>query len=107
MASTDPGPRDHLITRSLQRDLGELDPDLIDDAPLDAAEAPDRLARHAMGELRRDLTAYDLADLQAEQVNALLGSLASEEAADAAVVIPPKVLQGIKERSPLGDVIPL
>jgi superfamily II DNA or RNA helicase/HKD family nuclease len=107
MASTDPGPRDHLITRSLERDLGELAPDLVDDAPLDAAEAPERLARHAMGELRRDLAASDRADVQAEQVNALLVGLGSEEAADAAVVIPPKVLQGIKERSPLGDVVPL
>ena len=57
MSATEPGPRDHLITRRLGRDLRGLAPDVIDESPLDAAEAPDRLARHAMDELRREFAA--------------------------------------------------
>src|SRR4051794_25345923 len=99
MAATDPGPRDHLITRSLERQLGDLDSELVDEVALDAAEGPERLARHAMGELRRDLADHDEADAQAKRINSLLDDLGSEEARDAALVIPPKILQGIKGRS--------
>src|SRR6187549_2458817 len=56
MASTDPGPRDHLITRALERDL--------------AAVAP-------------------------------------RAGSDAEIALPARVLQGIRGRSPLGDVVPL
>jgi hypothetical protein len=72
MASLEPGPRDHLITLSLRRSLDDLDPEVIDEGALDAAEAPDRLARHAAGELRRDLAGDDSADGQAERTNAAL-----------------------------------
>jgi len=53
MTDTDPGPRDHLITRALERALSALASEVRDEAALDAAEAPERLARHAMDELRR------------------------------------------------------
>lgn len=106
-ASIDPGPRDHLITHALKRELRRLDPDVVDTVPLDPAEGPDRLARHAMEELRRDLASDEQADVQAEHVNELLRTLRSEEATSAQVVVPPKVLQGIKGRSALGTVVPL
>lgn len=105
--SIEPGPRDHLITRALQRELESLEPELIDAAPLDAAEGPNRLARHAMEELRRDLAGVDLAETQTERVNALLATLEAEDAIDAQVVSPPRVLQGVQSRSPLGEVLPL
>ena len=79
MTATDPGPRDHLITRALERDLAAIGRDLLEDSPLDAAEAPERLARHAMDEMRRELGAEDeSADEQAGRVNELLGSLAGD-----------------------------
>ena len=55
MASTDPGPSDHLVTRALERELSGLAAEVSTSTPLDAAEAPDRLARHAMAELRVEL----------------------------------------------------
>lgn len=73
MASTDPGPRDHLITRALERDLAGVAAEVLDEAPLDAAEAPDRLARHVMDELRRELRVDGAAaEVQARAVNEIL-----------------------------------
>jgi superfamily II DNA or RNA helicase/HKD family nuclease len=107
MSGTEPGPRDHLVTRRVVRDLHLLAPELIDEAPLDAAEAPERLARHVMEELRRELAAGDHeADEQARRVNALLSG-AVADGAEADVVLPARLLHGIKGRSPLGDVVPL
>jgi HKD family nuclease len=107
MAATDPGPRDHLITRALERDLAAIARDVLEESPLDAAEAPERLARHAMAELRRELGAEDeSADAQARRVNELLGSLAGDSV-DGKVALPARLLQGIKGRSPFGDVVPL
>jgi superfamily II DNA or RNA helicase/HKD family nuclease len=105
VASNDPGPRDHLITRSLERDLSGLEAVLRDEHPLDPAEAPERLARHAMSELRRGLDSDDPSDAQARQVNDVLRSFGG--VADAEVALPARILQGIKARSPLGDVVPL
>ena len=107
MAATDPGPRDHLITRALERDLSALDAEVVDEQPLDPAEAPDRLARHAMGELRVALDGEDSADAQAARVNALLCGFDQPDQVDREVALPARVLQGIKGRSPLGDVVPL
>ena len=107
MESLEPGPRDHLITRALRRSLAELDPVVIDEGPLDAAEAPERLARHAAGELRRELGADQTADDQAERTNAALRLLAGGSVTDAELDVPARVLQGIKARSPLGDVVAL
>ena len=108
MTSTDPGPRDHLITRALERDLAELSAEALDESPLDAAEAPERLARHAMDELRRELRAGEAsADSQARRLNEVLRSFASGADCEAEVALPARVLQGIKGRSPLGDVVPL
>jgi superfamily II DNA or RNA helicase/HKD family nuclease len=107
MGTTEPGPRDHLVTRGLERDLKDLSPDVVDEARLDGAEAPDRLARHLMEELRRGLAADDdSADEKAARVNALLRDVGNESS-DAELMVPARVLQGIKGRSPLGDVVPL
>ena len=107
MAATDPGPRDHLITLGLQRALSELTPEIVDEQRLDPAEAPDRLARHAMGELRAALAGEESADAQAERVNGLLRTLQNADAPDAEIALPARLLQGIKARSPLGIAVPL
>jgi superfamily II DNA or RNA helicase/HKD family nuclease len=107
MGTTDPGPRDHLVTRALERALTDLDAELVDEHPPDAAEAPDRLARHAMAELRVNLDGEDSADVQAERVNEIVRTFADGDQPDAQVSLPARVLQGIKGRSPLGDVVPL
>ena len=108
MPDLSPGPRDHLLTRALREAIAGLDPELISEDALDPAEAPDRLARHLMAEVRRALDGEDSADTQAEQVNALLAdALPVAESESAEVVLPARILQGISERSPLGSVAPL
>jgi superfamily II DNA or RNA helicase/HKD family nuclease len=107
MASTDPGPRDHLITRALERDLSELAPEVRDETPLEDAEAPERLARHAMAEFRRELANGESADGQARRVNAALRQVAGEDQLEAEVMLPARVLQGVRDRSALGDVVAL
>ena len=96
MGTTDPGPRDHLVTRALERALTDLDAELVDEHSLDAAEAPDRLARHAMAELRVNLDGEDSADAQAERVNAIVRTFAGGDEPDAQVSLPARVLQGIR-----------
>ncbi len=104
MSATEPGPRDHLVTRRLSRGLEGLAPEVIEEVPLDAAEAPERLARHAMDELRRELAgSEESADEQAARVNAVLGN-ATTDNTDAEVLLPARLLRGVKRRSPLGDV---
>src|SRR4051812_31015113 len=107
MAATDPGPRDHLVTRALERALNALDAEVLDQKALDSAEAPERLARHAMGELRVALDTEESADAQAERVNDLLRAVDRDVIGelDAEVALPARVLQGIRGRSPLGDVV--
>jgi superfamily II DNA or RNA helicase/HKD family nuclease len=105
MAATDPGPRDHLVTRALQRELSQLASELLLEEPLDPAEAPDRLARHVMAELRRELDHDGSSDEKAERVNQLLGQLGGGIADRAGLVLPTRLLTGIQERSPLGDVV--
>lgn len=104
-----PGPRDHLITRELARRLEQVAAELREDVALDPAEGAERLARHAMREIARQLADDESAEGQAERLNALLGPFMAEadgwEAAE--VVLPPRVLSGIKRRSALGDVLPL
>jgi len=108
MSSTDPGPRDHLVTGPLASELSGLSDDVRLEQPLDAAEAPERLARHAMEELRRGLGADDEpSDRQARRVNDVLRQLASGDGAPAEVALPARVLHGIRGRSPLGDVVDL
>ena len=104
-----PGPRDHLITRSLRARLNEIGEEFREEEQLDPAEGPNRLARHAMREIERDLDADASAETQARRVNGLLRDLISDQdSLDAAeVALPPKVLNGIKWRSPLGDPQPL
>ena len=75
MTSEAPGPRDHLLTRLLERRLAGLDPELRSEEPLDPAEGPERLARHAMKQVRRELAAVETAEEQSQQLNALLETL--------------------------------
>ncbi len=99
MSSTDPGPRDHLVTGPLASELSGLSDDVRLEQPLDAAEAPERLARHAMEELRRGLGADDEpSDRQARRVNDVLRQLASGDGAPAEVALPARVLHGIRGR---------
>ena len=107
MAATDPGPRDHLITRSLERALGDLDPEAVDKKRLDSVEAPERLARHAMGELRSELASDQSADAQAELINQVLRQVSGDDVVDAEVALPARVLHGIKGRSTLGEIVAL
>jgi superfamily II DNA or RNA helicase/HKD family nuclease len=101
-----PGPRDHLLTVALERDLDGLEPGLRVEGALDPAEAPERLARHAMGEIRRDLEGSGSSDDQATRINGLLAGL-PEADPSSAVQIPARVLLGIRGRSPLGDPMSL
>jgi superfamily II DNA or RNA helicase/HKD family nuclease len=104
-----PGPRDHLITESLARELSGLDPDVIVEASLDPAEGPSRLARHAMREIERELAIDESADVQAERLNRVLRQVASSESPSDGpqVALPPRVLLGIRARAPVGDLLPL
>jgi superfamily II DNA or RNA helicase/HKD family nuclease len=106
MASKEPGPRDHLVTRAIDRELAQLPAEQRVEQPLDPAEAPERLARHTMAEVRRQLPETD-ADAQATRVNDALRHLAGDSASDVEVAVPARVLRGIKGRSPMGDVVPL
>ena len=104
-----PGPRDHLITESLARELSGLDPEVIVEASLDPAEGPSRLARHAMREIERELAIDESADVQAERLNRVLRQVASSESPSEGpqVALPPRVLLGIRARAPVGDLLPL
>ena len=107
MSATDPGPRDHLVTRALRAMLDQVEAELLLEEPLDSAEGPERLARHAMEQIRRDLAGEESSDTQVSRVNALLGDLTGGGAEDSQLEIPPQVLLGIRARSPLGDLLPL
>lgn len=113
MSALDPGPRDHLITRWLEGVLSELDDELVKARGLDPAEAPERLARHAAAVIRRALAGLgehsEEADtrLQAELINELLRRAADGDDERDEIAIPPRVLEGIRDRSPLGDVVEL
>src|SRR5215467_4835219 len=107
MAATNPGPRDHLVTRSLETELSGLDPDFVVEQPLDAAEAPERLARHAMDELRRELDPNTSADTQADRINGLLEQFGGGTTEVEDIALPARVLYGIKKRSPLGHPVDL
>ncbi len=105
MSDVTPGPRDHLITRLLARRLEAVAPDLLLAESLDSAEAAERLARHAMDEIRRGLGAEDEdAVQQTDRVNQLLRGVSD---ADAAVESPPRILHGVLGRSALGEPVPL
>jgi hypothetical protein len=104
-----PGPRDHLITRALERLLQQLDHGFRQDYALDPAEASERLARHAMAEIARQLAGDDGADSQAARLNDLLRHFVSDadDWAQTEIVVPARVLSGIKPRSPLGAPVDL
>ena len=101
MADLEPGPRDHLVTQALAEALRSLDDDLKDELPLDPAEGPDRLSRHAMEVRRRGLAGIGSADAQVEVVNTLLRPT-DDLSQDDQVADPARVLHGIRRRSPLG-----
>jgi superfamily II DNA or RNA helicase/HKD family nuclease len=106
MTGMNPGPRDHLVTRALRAALDDVEPELRLEEPLDPAEGPERLARHAVKQIQRGLAAVESAEEQTQRLNALLGTLDDEDAQDALVGLPPRVLTGIKARSALGDPVP-
>lgn len=108
MPSIKPGPRDHLLTRALDAAMAGLEEEVLTEA-LDPAEGPERLTRHLMMEVRSVLDSGKSADAQASEVNALLRQASGETdpAGDAEVLLPARVLQGIRGRSSLGDILPL
>ena len=100
--ASDPGPRDHLVTRALELELEQLAAEFVDIRALDPVEGPARLARHTAGELARGLSDEDQADEQARRVNDMLHDIAGTEDVDAAIALPARVLYGIRSRSSLG-----
>ena len=104
-----PGPRDHLITRALERLLQQLDAEFREDLSLDPAEGPDRLTRHAMAEIARQLAGDESADSQAARLNDVLRQIVPDEDgwAQADVVVPARILSGIRPRSLLGRPVDL
>ena len=61
-----------------------------------------------MDELRRELRVEGAAaDVQAQTVNEILRRFAPGAGGDTEVALPARVLEGIRGRSPLGDVVPL
>ncbi len=102
-----PGPRDHLITRRLRARLAGVDDELQIVEYLDPAEAPERLARHAMEELRRGLDSGEGSDEQAARVNQVIRQVGSDDSPESELEIPARLLQGIKERAPAGGVADL
>jgi len=107
MGASDVGPRDHLVTRSLQRALDDVDIESRVENDLDPVEAPERLARHAMEEIRRALDDDAPSDAKAERVNDIFRRFLDGGDSDAGVALPARLLQGIKARSALGDLLPL
>jgi len=107
MAFRDPGPRDHLVTRALERELEPLADDVLDERPLDPVEGPERLARHAAAELRLGLGDHSEAADQAQQINDVLYDLAADGEDGALISLPPRVLYGIRGRSSLGAPVDL
>jgi hypothetical protein len=83
--TTEPGPSDYVISSALERALADLDAGLIEQRPLDPADAPHRLARHAADEQRSELARSGSANDQAERITAALRRLAVVEGDEAAV----------------------
>jgi superfamily II DNA or RNA helicase/HKD family nuclease len=104
-----PGPRDHLITRALAGRLQQLTVAFREDLPLDPAEGPERLALHVMRLIARELAGEESADDQARRINEVLRSVLSdtEDLDDAEIIVPPRVLSGIRGQSRLGGPLPL
>lgn len=100
-----PGPRDHLITESIAAAIATLDSRLVEEAQLEAGEGPARFARHLMAAAERVLRSPDTSATQAERVNAVLAELGAERGD--VVLVPPRLLLGIRDRTPLGDPKPL
>jgi superfamily II DNA or RNA helicase/HKD family nuclease len=108
MSATDPGPRDHLVNRALEQALREIAPEFIQETALDPAEAPSRLARHALEEIERVLDPNLPADEQARRINEALRGLSADSAvAESDVALPARILQGIRSRTPMGEPAPL
>lgn len=107
MMDLGPGPRDHLVTEGMARALRAVPDELRIETSLDATEAPDRLARHAMASIRRDLDRAEPADTQARRVNTLLAGLVNDGHDERTVALPARVLEGIRGRSLLGKPLDL
>ena len=101
------GPRDHLITARLRAVLDSVEPELLVSESLDRTEAPERLARHAMEEVRRSLDPEEAADDQAIRVNDLIKDLGVDQEELDEVDLPARILRGIKAKAPTGGVLDL
>jgi superfamily II DNA or RNA helicase len=101
-----PGPRDELVTRRLREELERVGAELKLLQDLDPVEAPARLSRHATEEVRRGLDPEEPAEDQARRVNRVLRDLGGGDDGDE-VALPPRLLYGIKGRSPTGAVVDL
>jgi superfamily II DNA or RNA helicase len=101
-----PGPLDHVVTKRIVEALAATDASLVDRVPLDAAEAPARLARHLAPIVERALSALaDDVDAQAALLDELLAAGALAEDRDGeALTVPPELWQGLRQAPErLGD----
>lgn len=89
------------MTRALEEALAALPSEAVDTEGLDAAEGPQRLARHLAAAVRRALASRDDAEQQAVALNELLLVADSDGRRDT-VALPPRVLTAIRRPSPLG-----
>lgn len=105
---TKPGPRDHLLTERLAAHLKPVPVERQELRPLDPAEAPERIARHAKDEIRQvlnELIEKEDSDDQVRRINELIAQLDAETYDP--ILLPPRILEGIKGLSPLGQPIAL
>jgi hypothetical protein len=94
MAELPIGLRDQLITAALQQVLVGMEAERVRRDPLEDAEAPARLARYAMDEIRTVLAVGGTAEQQAIRVNDLLRTL-GVDGDGAGVSRPPEILTGV------------
>src|SRR3954449_8235947 len=100
MTELPPGLREELLTTATARALSAFDEELVSRAELDAAEAPDRLARHLAAVTKRllaQMSDYGLSpDEQAQIVNRAVELLSPEDADEADLLsLPIGLLHGI------------
>jgi superfamily II DNA or RNA helicase len=115
-----PGLRDELVTRATERALRDVSDGRVERAPLEPAEAPERLGRHLAAVARRLLTRMSESAMSAHEQAAVVNRAiellaASETADDDTLVVPPDLMTGIRAEAmglgtaylPPAPVIPL
>ena len=113
MTELAPGVYEHLVTRGIEGGLARLEPDLVQRAPLDPADAHDVLARHLAALTRRALRSVRGQDVErlAAQIalaNRIADAIGDVETDDL-VAASRDLLTAIVERppAPVGVVFPL